>query len=121
MRAFIDRIAGDLGDKKRYRLHRARIKALPGGHRTAVEGLERYLMYRGAITRGDVLLTMLDDLADLFEQAAADGATVRSVLGDDPVDFAETFLANYRDGEWIDRERQRLIATIARAESAADG
>jgi DNA-binding ferritin-like protein (Dps family) len=38
---------------------------------------------------------MLEDLADLFEQGAADGTPLRDVVGEDPVEFAEAFLANY--------------------------
>jgi hypothetical protein len=30
------------------------------------------------------------------------------------VEFAETFLANYSQGQWIDKERQRLTETIDR-------
>ena len=35
---------------------------------------------------GDSAVTMLEDLADLFEQAAADGTPIREIVGDDPVD-----------------------------------
>ena len=41
---------------------------------------------------------MLEDLADLFEQAAADGTPIREIVGEDPVEFAETFLQNYSKG-----------------------
>ena len=34
---------------------------------------------------------MFGDLADLWERAAADGTPVREIVGDDPVEFAETF------------------------------
>jgi DNA-binding ferritin-like protein (Dps family) len=38
---------------------------------------------------------MLEDLADLFEQAAANGIPIRGIVGQDPVEFAEAFLRNY--------------------------
>ncbi|MGO1974282.1 MAG: DUF1048 domain-containing protein [Propionibacteriaceae bacterium] len=118
MSSFIEKIVGDLGDKRRWREHKARVKALPGPYRTTVEALERYLMYFGAISKGDVLMSMLEDLADLFEGAAADGTSIRTIVGDDPVEFAEAFLQNYADGQWINKERQRLTGAIDRA--AAD-
>jgi hypothetical protein len=31
------------------------------------------------------------------------------------VEFAETFLANYSEGQWINKERRRLTDTIDRA------
>jgi DNA-binding ferritin-like protein (Dps family) len=102
-------------DKRRYRQYKARTKQLPESYHTAIEALERYLMYFGAITKGDVLVSMFEDLADLFEQSAADGTSVRAVVGDDPVEFAETFLQNYSEGQWINKERERLTDAIDRA------
>jgi DNA-binding ferritin-like protein (Dps family) len=102
-------------DKRRYRQYKARTKQLPEPYHTAIEALERYLMYFGAITKGDVLVSMLEDLADLFEQSAADGTSVRAVVGEDPVEFAETFLQNYSEGQWINKERERLTDAIDRA------
>jgi DNA-binding ferritin-like protein (Dps family) len=42
MTTFIEKIVGDLGDKRRWRAYRVRVKALPTGCRTTVEALERY-------------------------------------------------------------------------------
>ncbi len=112
---FIEKIIGDIGDKRRWRQYKARVKQLPENYRTAVEAIERYLMYFGAITKGDILMSMLEDLADLFEQSAASGTPIRAIVGDDPVEFAETFLANYSEGQWIHKERKRLVNAIDRA------
>jgi DNA-binding ferritin-like protein (Dps family) len=60
-------------------------------------------------------MSMLDDLADLFEQSAANGTPIREVVGEDPVEFAETFLQNYSEGQWINKERARLTEAIERA------
>jgi DNA-binding ferritin-like protein (Dps family) len=118
MTTFIEKIVGDLGDKRRWRQYKARVKALPTTYRTTVEALERYLTYFGAIIKGDVpmdvLMSMLGDLADLFEQAAADRTPIRTVVGQDPVEFAETFFRNYSDGQWINRERDRSVSAIER-------
>jgi DNA-binding ferritin-like protein (Dps family) len=113
----IEKVVGEFGDKVRWREYKARTKQLPDGYRTAIEALERYLIYFGAISKGDVLVTMLDDLADLFEQGAADGTPIRAIVGDDPVEFAEEFLRNYAEGQWINKERARLTDAIARAEA----
>ncbi|MFE6306564.1 DUF1048 domain-containing protein [Nocardiopsis sp. NPDC057823] len=112
---WIEKVTGSFEDKKRYKRYKARVRELPENHRTAVEALDRYLMYFGAITREDILQTMLDDLIDLFEQSAANGTPVRQVVGEDPVEFAEAFLANYSEGRWIKKERDRLVEAIDRA------
>ena len=112
---WIEQVTGSLEQKKRYRQYKARTKQLPANYRTAIEALDRYLMYFGSITRGDTLVSMLEDLADLFEQSAADGTPIREVVGEDPVEFAETFLQNYSEGQWINKERERLTKAIDRA------
>ncbi|HQY34863.1 DUF1048 domain-containing protein [Actinotalea sp.] len=117
----ISRIAATvIGDKRRWRAYKARTSRLPESHRAAVEALERYVMYFGPADGGSAA-TMFEDLADLFEQAAADGTPVRVIVGEDPVDFAEVFLQNYAKGGWVSRERERLTAAIERAEREADG
>ena len=108
---FTDKV---IGDKRRWRAYKERAKQLPENYRTAVEGLERYLMYTGP-GDGDRLMTMLEDLADLFEQSAAAGTPIREIVGDDPVEFAEAFKRNYGLSEWLNKEQQRLTSAIERA------
>lgn len=105
-----------IGDKKRWKQYKARTAALPTSHRTAIDGIERYLMYTGP-NDGEQLMRMLDDLADLFEQSAADGTSVRAVVGDDPIAFAEEFKANYGIGSWLSKEQQRLVDAIDNADA----
>ena len=114
---WIEAVTGPWSQKRRYWRYKARRRALPAHHRTAVEGLDRYVMVAGGIADGGVLVQMLEDLVDLFEQSAADGLSVADVVGEDPVEFAETFLASYDDARWVTQERRRLGETIARATS----
>ncbi len=103
-----------IGDKRRYRQYKTRIAQLPANYRDAIDALERYLFVFGP-GKGDSVQAMLDDLADLFEQSAANATPIREVVGADPVEFAEAFARNYPDGSWIARERDRLTAAIDRA------
>ena len=112
---WIELITGSLEDKKRWRAYKTRVQQLPPSYRTAVGGVERYLMYTGP-GDGDQLQQMVDDLADLFERAAADGTPVRAIVGDDPVEFVETFKSNYGLGSWLGKEQRRLTEAIERAE-----
>lgn len=106
--------AGWIGEKKRYRQYKARTEQLPSNYRTAIDALERYLMFFGS-ENGSDLMSMLEDLADLFEQSAASGTRIRAIVGEDPVEFAEAFLRNYPKGQWISKERERLTNAIDRA------
>lgn len=114
-----DVIAASAEEKRRYRRYRLRTQQLPAQHRAAVDALERYLLYRGVITSGDMLLSLLDDLVTLFEERAADGASVRAIVGDDPVAMAESLLDNYAEGQWIAKEQRRLHQAIAAIIGAA--
>jgi len=105
---------GWIAQKRRYRQYKARTSRLPADHRVAIDALERYMLYFGPGT-GDGVLSMLEDLLELFEQSAANGTTVREIAGEDPAEFAEAFLRNYPEGSWIVRERERLTAAIDRA------
>lgn len=110
-------ISKAVGDKRRWRRYKARAQRLPTSHRTAIEAIERYLMHVGpGPADGENAASMFEDLIDLFEQAAADGTPVRAVVGDDPVEFIESFVQSYARGGYIDRERSRLVESIARAE-----
>jgi DNA-binding ferritin-like protein (Dps family) len=112
--------AGWIKQKKRYRQYKARVERLPASYRTAVDAVQRYSYYFGhGTTEGG--LAMFEDLADLFEQGAASGTPVREIVGDDPVEFAEAFIRNYPQGQWIVRERDRLTSAIERAEKEDTG
>lgn len=100
------------GEKRQWRQYQARSRQLPENYRNALEALERYLTYAGAITRGDVMMSMLEDLTDLFEQSAANRTPIRAIVAENPVEFADGFLRNYSQGQWINKERQRLTDSI---------
>lgn len=109
---WIEKLIGDISDKKSYKEYRARVKQLPTGYREAGLALERYLMYMGPSDDGKALIAMLGDLADLLEQSVVDNTPIRGMVGDDPSEFAESFMSNYAGGSWIRKERTRLAESI---------
>ena len=109
---WIEQVTGSFEDKKRWRQYKARKEQLPTSYRTAIDGIERYFMYAGSIVKGDVFMQMLEDLADLIERAAVDDTPIRDIVGEGPVEFADTFIQNYSDGQWINKERKRLNDAI---------
>ena len=105
---WIEILTGSLEQKKQYKQNVARMDALPDPYKAAAKAMHRYFMYYGGITNGDTITQMFTDLVDLWERAAVDGAPVQDIIGDDPVDFTETFAKSYQGKEWIDKERARL-------------
>ena len=114
-------IAKVIGPKRRWWAYKARVRQLPENYRIAVDAFERYLNYCGGIIAVESAESLVEDLADLFERAAADGTPIREVVGDDPVEFIEALVQNYEKGGYIARERNRLISAIERAEAAGTG
>lgn len=109
---WIETLVGSLEQKKQYKQSMARIEALPEPYRSTAKALHRYFMYQGGILDGDTLIAMSGDFVDLWERAVADGTPVRAIVGDDPVEFAETFVQAYSGKQWIDKERERLRTAI---------
>jgi DNA-binding ferritin-like protein (Dps family) len=119
---FFELIIGSIDDKKQWRAYVARVKALPEPYRATVGAVERYLMHSGELPADWARAgRMFDDLAELFERAAADSTPVRDIVGDDPLEFVETFVRTYSDGGWIEKERERLRASIDRASDEEAG
>lgn len=109
-------IARIVGPKRRWRAYKARVEQLPPDHRIAIGAVERYAMHF-VPADADSAASMFEDLADLFEQAAADGTPIRAIVGADPVAFVEAFVQNYTDGGYAPvRARAQLTDAIARAE-----
>jgi DNA-binding ferritin-like protein (Dps family) len=113
---WIELVTGSLEEKKQCKHYKARIEALPEPYGSVAKALQRYFMYYGGLTDGDTIVKMFGDSADLWERAAADGTPVRAIVGEDPVEFAETFAQAYTGKQWIDKERARLIKAIEDAE-----
>lgn len=109
-----------LGDKRRWRAYKQRTRALPHSHRTAVEGIERYLLRLGPAD-GDSATSMLETLVDVFERGAARGTPVDEIVGDAPVAFAESLFEDRTANTWMTKEQHRLTRAIARARRTEEG
>ncbi|MEZ4237181.1 MAG: alpha/beta fold hydrolase [Myxococcota bacterium] len=106
-----------IGPKRRWRAYKARIRRLPERYRLVVDALERYLMHFGPVD-GDHAMAVFDDVAELFERAAAEATPIRDLVGDDPVEFVEALVRNYGRGGYVDREQDRLVRAVDRAQRA---
>ena len=113
---WIELVTGSLEQKKQYRQYKARIEALPEPYGSVAKAFQRYFLYYGGIVDGETILKMMGDFVELWEGAAADGTSVTAIVGDDPVEFAETFAQAYTGKQWIDKERARLTKAIADAQ-----
>jgi DNA-binding ferritin-like protein (Dps family) len=103
-----------IGEKREWRAYKARKAALPEPYLTAINGVERYLMYAGGADSPN-WSALFTDLVELFEMSAASGTSIRDIVGDDPVEFVDNFVLSYPQGQWRKKEQNRLIAAIDQA------
>lgn len=73
--------------KKQWRVHTARVKALPPDYQIVYKELQRYLFKVGPVdlTEGP----LLSEIVDFFEQGVADGKGVRELIGPDVAAFCD--------------------------------
>ena len=109
-----------IGPKRQWRAYKARVRQLPPNYREAVDAIERYLMHFGVLGTDDAI-SLFEDVADLFERAAADETPIRDIVGDDPVEFVDALVRNYSKGGYVDRERKRLTDAIDHAAEEETG
>ncbi|MBE1488795.1 DUF1048 domain-containing protein [Plantactinospora soyae] len=114
-------IATMIGPKLRWRQYQARVRQLPPNYRTAVEAIQRHMMHF-VPTDAESDASRFENLASLFEQAAADGTPIREIVGNHPVQFVEAFVHDYSDGGYVPaRARKQLTDAIVRAAGEATG
>lgn len=122
MATWWEALTGSLEQKRRYRRDRARIDALPEPYAASAKAMHRYIVRTGGVIDGEILVELFSGLADLWERAAADGAPVSAIVGEDPAEFAEEFVQAYAGGSrWTDPERARLRRAIDDAVEAPGG
>ncbi len=107
-------LIGSLDHKKRYRAVRKRTRALPANYREAVDSIQRYLSFFGP-DDAENSLEIMENLIAVFETAAATSRSIREIVGDDPVAYADSILVSYPQSSWIHKEKQRLVNAIDEA------
>jgi DNA-binding ferritin-like protein (Dps family) len=112
MAKWIETVTGSLEEKKLYKQYKARTEALPEPYGSVAKAFQRYFTYYGGVTDSKTIIAMMGDFVELWERAVADGTPVHGIVGDDPVEFAETFAQAYNGKQWIDKERARLVKAV---------
>ncbi|AKP64911.1 hypothetical protein FC99_GL002465 [Levilactobacillus koreensis JCM 16448] len=94
-------------DKRDYREFKRRVAALPAPYAQAMKSLEKYL-WNLAGGNGEAMYTILKNVLDMFESAAADGVSVDQIVGDDLAAFADNLLEEFPEATWVNQEKKKL-------------
>ncbi len=82
-------------DKKKWRAHMARVKALPQDYQIVYNEIQKYLFKVGPIVMTDGLtdgVGLVSGIVDLFEEGAASGKGVLEVTGRDVATFCDDLI-----------------------------
>ncbi|ADB30199.1 conserved hypothetical protein [Kribbella flavida DSM 17836] len=92
----------------------ARAAALPADHRAAWQQIKLHLTASHSDFTGRNLLPIADGALGLLEETAADGQSVREVLGDDIAGFCAALAGGEGAPSYRDRWRDQLNRNVAR-------
>ena len=102
--------------KKEWRVHMARVKALPQDYQVVYREIQKYLFKVGPVelTEGTGLLS---GIVDLFEEGAAMGKGVLEVTGSDTAAFCDDLIKDsktYADvyQKSVDQEVNKAMKTV---------
>ena len=106
----IEKIIGNLEEKREWRAMEARAKALPSDYHKAYKAMQKYLWNTGGVMDWQETKFVFNHLIDLLEEAAADGKRVKDVTGDDVAAFCDDLVSDAKS--WFDKQRQKLNDSI---------
>ncbi|WP_186577973.1 DUF1048 domain-containing protein [Aquibacillus kalidii] len=110
--SFIDKIIGNMDDKREWKAMEARAKILPSEYLNAYKAIQKYMWTAGGPTDWKDIHHIFGGILDLFEEGAANGKKVTDLTGDDVADFCDELVKDTKT--WRDKYREKLNNTIGR-------
>ena len=80
-------------EKKEWKAHMARVKALPKDYQIVYKEIQKYIFKVGTVELGDST-DLLSGIVDFFEEGAALGKGVLEVTGSDVATFCDDLIKN---------------------------
>ena len=99
--------------RKELKVFESRARKLPADHQAAWEDVKANLWPRSDFT-GRNLMPILDGVLGLLEESAADGQSVREVLGDDIQGFCSALAGEEGAKSYRDKWREQLNRNVTK-------
>ena len=99
-------------EKRAWREHVARVKALPPDYRLVMTEIEKFMW---SFALDAQIMSVQDDLLAMFEEAAASGRPVLDVTGDDVARFALDVLIEAQTRTWTGKKAAQLNRRVRTA------
>jgi len=107
MNKFLQKIIGDIGDKKEWIAMEKRAKALPRDYQVAYGEIKKYMWASLGLETTDVFKGLLE----LFEEGVANGTQVLEIIGDDVASFCDELVRGEKT--YFEKLRKKLNRNIA--------
>lgn len=112
MGKIIETLIGSVDEKKKWNAIQKRSKLLLHDYKVVYDGVQSYLMnFASTASSGDII-SVLSELLDMFECAAAEGKDVLTLVGNDVMAFCDDLLAAITTQTWVDVMRAKMNAKI---------
>jgi DNA-binding ferritin-like protein (Dps family) len=108
----IEKIIGNLEDKREWKAMEARAKALPKEYSKAYKAIQKYMWTTGGLSDWKDISRIFGGLLDLFEAGAAEGKKVTDLTGEDVAAFCDELVKDSKS--WKDKHRAKLNNAILR-------
>lgn len=109
----IEKIIGNLDDKREWKAMEARAKALPSEYRNAYNAIKKYMWTSGGLSDWKDISHIFGGILDLLEEWAAEGKKVTDLTGEDVATFCDELVKDAKT--WKDKYRRKLNDTIGRS------
>ncbi len=115
-RSVKDVLGDDIKGKKEWRVHVARVKALPKDFQIVYKEIQKYLFKVGPVELTDGI-DLLSGIIDLFEESVAFGKGIIEVTGSDVAAFCDNLIKDsktYADiyKESVDQEVNKVMKKV---------
>lgn len=96
-------------EKREWRAHVHRVKALPADYRYTMQQIEKFMWNFAADGQ---MVAVFDEIVDLFEDGIAEGRTVLEVTGEDVAGFCQSILAEIQAKTWTGKKADDLNRAV---------
>ncbi|WP_456273300.1 DUF1048 domain-containing protein [Bacillus sp. AK031] len=110
----LEKLIGNLNDKREWKAMEARAKALPTEYHNAYKAIQKYMWSVGGLTDWKDMSRIFGGILDLFEEGAAEGKKVTELVGEDVASFCEELVKDAKT--WKEKYREKLNNAIVRDE-----
>ncbi|WP_175072799.1 DUF1048 domain-containing protein [Terribacillus sp. AE2B 122] len=110
--SIVEKIIGNIADKREWKEMEMRAKALPSEYHTAYNAMKEYMWVSYGLSDWNEINRIFRGVLDLFEEGAAEGKKVTDLTGKDTAAFCDELVKD--SPTWRDKYRIKLNNKVNR-------